>query len=199
VPGAFGKLAERVSGREAGAVDEAARQDKLAVAQPQRRLGALDRLCQTTRQNPFQIHLGGVRRAGIGWNPPSVACLHTFQHALALLRREQIEQGLPVSWYKGLSNSVYIGEIRHKQERLQGSTKGYRDCQLMLTARAETFLHGHPNLDETIRRLQSFAEAGADVLYAPGLPRLEAIRERFCVSFQVRQRRHGLEGRYLFI
>jgi hypothetical protein len=95
VPGAFGKLAERVSGREAGAVEEAARQDKLAVAQPQRRLGALDRLCQTTRQNPFQIRLGGVRRAGIGWNPLSVACLHTFQHALALLRREleQIEQG----------------------------------------------------------------------------------------------------------
>jgi hypothetical protein len=82
-----------------------------------------------------------------------------------------------------LANSVYIGEIRHKQERLQRSTKGYRDCQLTLTARAENFLHGHPNLDEAIRRLQSFAEAGADVLYAPGLPRLEAIRERFLRQF----------------
>jgi len=45
-----------------------------------------------------------------------------------------------------------------------------------LTARAENFLHGRPDLDDTIRRLQAFAEAGADVLYAPGLPSLEALR-----------------------
>jgi len=45
-----------------------------------------------------------------------------------------------------------------------------------LTARAENFLHGCPNLDDTIRRLQAFAEAGADVLFAPGLPDLESIR-----------------------
>ena len=44
-----------------------------------------------------------------------------------------------------------------------------------LTARAENFLHGRADLDDTIRRLQAFAEAGADVLYAPGLPNLEAI------------------------
>jgi 2-methylisocitrate lyase-like PEP mutase family enzyme len=45
-----------------------------------------------------------------------------------------------------------------------------------LTARAENFLHGRRDLDDTIRRLQAFAEAGADVLFAPGLPSLEAIR-----------------------
>jgi 2-methylisocitrate lyase-like PEP mutase family enzyme len=39
----------------------------------------------------------------------------------------------------------------------------------MLTARAENFLHGRPDLADTIRRLRAFAEAGADVLYAPGL------------------------------
>jgi hypothetical protein len=61
VPGEFGKLAERVARRDACAIDEAARRDKLTVAQRQRRLGALDRLWQTTRQNPFQIRLGGVR------------------------------------------------------------------------------------------------------------------------------------------
>jgi 2-methylisocitrate lyase-like PEP mutase family enzyme len=44
-----------------------------------------------------------------------------------------------------------------------------------LTARAENFLHGRTDLDDTIRRLQAFAEAGADVVYAPGLPTLEAI------------------------
>ncbi len=45
-----------------------------------------------------------------------------------------------------------------------------------LTARAENFLHGRRDLDDTIRRLQTFAAAGADVLFAPGLPSLEAIR-----------------------
>jgi 2-methylisocitrate lyase-like PEP mutase family enzyme len=45
-----------------------------------------------------------------------------------------------------------------------------------LTARAENFLHGRPDLDETIRRLQAFEAAGADVLYAPGLKDLTTIR-----------------------
>jgi 2-methylisocitrate lyase-like PEP mutase family enzyme len=45
-----------------------------------------------------------------------------------------------------------------------------------LTARAENYLHGRPDLDDTIRRLQAFATAGADVLYAPGLRDLETIR-----------------------
>jgi 2-methylisocitrate lyase-like PEP mutase family enzyme len=45
-----------------------------------------------------------------------------------------------------------------------------------LTARAENFLFNRPDLDDTIRRLRAFDEAGADVLYAPGLPDLDAIR-----------------------
>jgi 2-methylisocitrate lyase-like PEP mutase family enzyme len=46
----------------------------------------------------------------------------------------------------------------------------------MLTARAENYLHGRLDLDDTIRRLQAFAAVGADVLYAPGLRDLETIR-----------------------
>ncbi|MEN0073618.1 MAG: isocitrate lyase/phosphoenolpyruvate mutase family protein [Paracraurococcus sp.] len=46
----------------------------------------------------------------------------------------------------------------------------------VLTARTENFLHGRPDLEDTIRRLVAFAEAGADCLYAPALPDLEAIR-----------------------
>ena len=45
------------------------------------------------------------------------------------------------------------------------------------TARAENYLHGRPDLGDTIRRLQAFAAAGADVLYAPGLRNLETIRQ----------------------
>jgi 2-methylisocitrate lyase-like PEP mutase family enzyme len=44
-----------------------------------------------------------------------------------------------------------------------------------LTARAENFLHGRRDLDDTIRRLQAFEKAGADVLYAPGLRDLATI------------------------
>jgi len=47
----------------------------------------------------------------------------------------------------------------------------------VLTARCENFLWGRRDLDDTLRRLQAFAEAGADVLYAPGLPDLDSIRQ----------------------
>ncbi len=46
----------------------------------------------------------------------------------------------------------------------------------VLTARAENYLHGRPDLDDTLRRLQAFEKAGADVLYAPGLKDLATIR-----------------------
>jgi 2-methylisocitrate lyase-like PEP mutase family enzyme len=46
---------------------------------------------------------------------------------------------------------------------------------LVLTARAENYLHGRPELSDTISRLQAYQEAGADVLYAPGLRRLADI------------------------
>lgn len=48
--------------------------------------------------------------------------------------------------------------------------------RLVLTARAENYLHGRPDLADTIARLQAYQQAGADVLYAPGLTRLEDIR-----------------------
>ncbi|MFC7540200.1 isocitrate lyase/phosphoenolpyruvate mutase family protein [Siccirubricoccus deserti] len=46
----------------------------------------------------------------------------------------------------------------------------------MLTARAENFLRGNPSLDDTIARLRAYEAAGADVLFAPGLPDLDAVR-----------------------
>jgi 2-methylisocitrate lyase-like PEP mutase family enzyme len=49
--------------------------------------------------------------------------------------------------------------------------------QLVLTARAENHLHGRDDLADTIARLQAFEQAGADVVYAPGLSRIEDIRE----------------------
>jgi 2-methylisocitrate lyase-like PEP mutase family enzyme len=61
-------------------------------------------------------------------------------------------------------------------ERVAAAAKAARECRFVLTARAENFLHDRDDLDDTIRRLQAFERAGADVLYAPGLPGIEAIR-----------------------
>jgi 2-methylisocitrate lyase-like PEP mutase family enzyme len=47
--------------------------------------------------------------------------------------------------------------------------------RLVLTARAENYLRGNPDLDDTVERLDRYAAAGADVLYAPGLTRIEDI------------------------
>src|SRR5205814_7833338 len=74
-----------------------------------------------------------------------------------------------------------IYEFQLAVERVAAAVQTAHEHQFVLTARAENFLHGRPNLEDTIRRLQSFAEAGADVLYAPGLTSLEAIRE-VCAS-----------------
>jgi 2-methylisocitrate lyase-like PEP mutase family enzyme len=63
-------------------------------------------------------------------------------------------------------------------ERVQAAVEVARALPVpfVLTARAENLLHGRPDLDDTIRRLQAFEKAGADVLYAPGLRDLAAIR-----------------------
>jgi 2-methylisocitrate lyase-like PEP mutase family enzyme len=63
-------------------------------------------------------------------------------------------------------------------ERVQAAVEAARALShpFMLTARAENHLHRRNDLDDTIRRLQAFEKAGADVLYAPGLRSLEQIR-----------------------
>lgn len=63
-------------------------------------------------------------------------------------------------------------------ERIQAAAEACKVLprDFVLTARCENFLWGKPDLDDTIRRLQTFENAGADVLYAPGLKDLETIR-----------------------
>lgn len=69
-----------------------------------------------------------------------------------------------------------IFDFAHAVERVAASAEAAGRHPFVLTARAEGFLHGRPDLDDAIRRLQAFARAGAEVLYAPGLPDLAAIR-----------------------
>lgn len=72
-----------------------------------------------------------------------------------------------------------IFEFSLAVERIAAAAEASRALprDFVLTARSENFLWGRPDLDDTIRRLQAFSDAGADVLYAPGLTDLGAISE----------------------
>jgi 2-methylisocitrate lyase-like PEP mutase family enzyme len=71
-----------------------------------------------------------------------------------------------------------IYDLAQAVERVASAVAAARSLPFpfTLTARAENFLFGRPDLDDTIRRLQAFEAAGADVLFAPGLSSLDAIR-----------------------
>lgn len=70
-----------------------------------------------------------------------------------------------------------VYEIKHAVERIRAAAEAAHNLPFpfMLTARAENYLVGKPDLDDTIKRLQAYQEAGADILYAPGLPSTIAI------------------------
>ena len=74
--------------------------------------------------------------------------------------------------------SGQIYEVGHAAERIAAAAAAARDLgfPFMLTARAENHIRGNPDLKDTIARLQAFEEAGADVLYAPGLKDVDEIR-----------------------
>lgn len=63
-------------------------------------------------------------------------------------------------------------------ERVAAAAEAARSLSrdFVFTARAENFLRGRPDLDDTIKRLQAFEAAGADVLYAPGMNDIETVR-----------------------
>jgi 2-methylisocitrate lyase-like PEP mutase family enzyme len=73
-------------------------------------------------------------------------------------------------------NPLY--DISLASERIAAAVKAARSLPFpfTLTARAETFVKGRSNLDETIQRLAAYDRAGADVLFAPALPDLAAVR-----------------------
>jgi 2-methylisocitrate lyase-like PEP mutase family enzyme len=71
-----------------------------------------------------------------------------------------------------------IYSLQHAAERIAAACESARrlDFPFLVTARAENFIRGNPDLDDTILRLQAYEQAGADVLYAPGLRTPDEIR-----------------------
>ena len=74
-------------------------------------------------------------------------------------------------------NPIY--EFSEAVDRVSAAVEAVRALPhpFTLTARAENFIRGNPDLDDTIKRLQAFQEAGADVLYAPGPKTADQIRD----------------------
>ncbi len=71
-----------------------------------------------------------------------------------------------------------IYAFNHAVERIAAAVEAARAqaFPFTLTARCENFLRGNPDIEDTIRRLQAYEKAGADVLFAPALPNIEAVR-----------------------
>ncbi len=71
------------------------------------------------------------------------------------------------------ANPIY--PLQDSIARITAAAEAAAGRPFILTARAENYLWGRPDLEDTIARLRAFSEAGADVLYAPGLPDIDAI------------------------
>lgn len=95
--------------------------------------------------------------------------------------RMAVEYGLVGASIEDASGneSAPIYEIAHATERIRAAAEAAHAQPLPFTlcARAENYLHGRPDLKDTIDRLQRYQDAGADVLYAPGLTTREEIAE----------------------
>jgi 2-methylisocitrate lyase-like PEP mutase family enzyme len=85
--------------------------------------------------------------------------------------------GCSVEDWSGADGQLYGVETAAERIAAAAEAAHAGPLHLVLTARAENYLRGNPDLRDTIARLQAYQEAGADVLYAPALDRPEDIRE----------------------
>jgi 2-methylisocitrate lyase-like PEP mutase family enzyme len=93
--------------------------------------------------------------------------------------RLAIEVGLAGASIEDFAEEPGSYDIGQAAERVAAAAEAAHagPVPLVLTARAENFIRGNPDLADTIARLQAYQEAGADVLYAPGLRTFEAISQ----------------------
>lgn len=100
-----------------------------------------------------------------GFGPHPEDCAETIRQAAAAgLAGGSIEDATGVESDPIFGFEAAVDRVRAAAEVAHGLGRPF-----LLTARSENFLHGRPDLKDTIRRLQAFQEAGADVLFAPGI------------------------------
>lgn len=120
--------------------------------------------------NATTLPVSGDLEDGFG-REPKVAAQTVLLAAEAGLVGCSIED-----WTRDKEKPLY--EIPLAVERIEAAAKAARSLPFpfTLTARAETYVRGRVDLDETIKRLVAYEKAGADVLFAPALPDLAAVR-----------------------
>ena len=133
--------------------------------------------CHAVSRDDAVAHAAFLSRAGglpvngdleDGFGPDPDDCLATVEAAVAA--------GLGGIGIEDTTADVRrpIHDFDRAVKRVAAAAKAARG-RIVLTGRTDNYLHGREDLDDTIRRLTAFAEAGADVLYAPGLPDVQAI------------------------
>lgn len=107
-----------------------------------------------------------------GFGPKPEDCFETIRQAAGIgLCGGSIEDSTGDSANPIFSFEAAVDRVRAAVEAARAAPHKF-----MLAARSENFLHGRSDLKDTIRRLQAFQEAGADVLFAPGLKTADDIR-----------------------
>ena len=106
-----------------------------------------------------------------GYGPDPASAAHAVERAAAA--------GAVGGSIEDYDPSGYLYGLPQATERVAAAVAAARGLgfPFVLTARAENHIRGNPDLGDTIARLQSFEQAGADVLYAPGLRTAEEIRQ----------------------
>ncbi len=126
---------------------------------------ALENCRQIARATPLPVN--GDLEKGYGDSPEDAA-------ETVRLAAEAGLAGCSIEDFSG--EGIY--DFEHAVERIAASVEAARSLpgDFVLTARSENLIRGRIDLDDTIRRLQAFEAAGADVLYAPGLRDLDQVR-----------------------
>ncbi len=127
-------------------------------------MGHLTGLCQAT-----SLPVSADLQNGFGNDPEDVATT-ILQAARTGIVGGSIEDASGAA-----GNPLYPLELAAERIRHAAIAARSVGCTFTLTARAENYLYGRPDLKDTIRRLQAYQEAGADVLFAPGITSPEDI------------------------
>jgi 2-methylisocitrate lyase-like PEP mutase family enzyme len=119
----------------------------------------------------------------VGEVPVSADLENGFGDEPSVVRRTMLNalsiglSGCSIEDYSGRADDpIYDPKLAAERIETAVSIAHRGPVRMVLTARAENHIRGRDDLDDTIARLQSFQEAGADVLYAPGLTSLDDIR-----------------------
>ncbi len=117
----------------------------------------------------IELPLSADLENGFGAEPAEVARTVEGARAAGLA-------GCSIEDSAGGGHGVYDFGLALERVTAAVETARNRAHRLVLTARAENFIRGNPDLDDTIRRLRAYAQAGADVVYAPGVTAIADIR-----------------------